>query len=110
MPRVFITSEIPTLDYSPALRWGKPVGVFSEGQVHLFPQDALALAVEKLAGFTSDDYLALVGDPVKIALCYNRFTHEYVEVVVDFSSLFNRQKGAPSDAHPKTSKERNKEQ
>lgn len=100
MPKVFITSEDPHLDYSPALQFGNPVvGVFPPGQVHLHPQVALYRARGVLRDMQPEDYLALAGDPVKIAICavaatervgkvkmlrWNRQSLTYLPIEVDF--------------------------
>jgi len=100
MPKVFITSEDPKLDYSPAYAHGeKVIGVFPPGQVHLHPQIALYRAREVLRAMEPDDWLALSGDPVKIGICvavavervgkvkmlrWNRHTTSYLPIEVDF--------------------------
>lgn len=101
MPKVYVTAEDPIYDYTPALAFGSQViGVFPPGQIHLSPQVALGRARSVLRNMQPDDFLALSGDPVKIAVCavvayernlrvrflrYNRQTKSYVEVAVDFS-------------------------
>lgn len=100
MTKVFITSEDPKLDYSPALEWGERIiGVFPPGQVHLHPQVALYRARGVLREMQPDDWLALSGDPVKIGICvavaaerigrvkmlrWNRQTMNYLPIEVDF--------------------------
>lgn len=102
MPKVYVTSEDPRLDYSAAYAFGSEViGVFPPGQVHLNPQVALYRARQVLAGFEREDYLALVGDPVKIGLCvavavervgrvkvlrWNKQTFTYIPIEIDFLS------------------------
>jgi hypothetical protein len=101
MARVFITSDDPRLDFAAALDFGsKVIAVFPPGQVHLSPQHALARAREVLKDFQPDDWLALVGDPVKIGICsavvaermglmrllrWNRHTLKYIPIEVDFT-------------------------
>lgn len=101
---VYITAEDPIYDYSPALEWGKTlVAVFPPGQIHLSPKTALARARSALREMTEHDFLALSGDPVKIAVCaivaaekmskvkflrYNRQTKSYIPVEVDFSEQY----------------------
>ena len=98
---VFVTSEDPALDYTPALQFGdRIVGVFPPGQIHLHPRVALFRARAALREMKAGDYLALVGDPVKIGICavvaaervgkvnllrWNRHTAEYVLIEVDFT-------------------------
>lgn len=97
--KVFITSEDPRLDFSPAMQYGEVVGVFPPGQVHLHPQIALYRARRVLQDLTRDDFIALVGDPVKIAICavvaaerigkvkflkWNRQSLSYLPIEVDF--------------------------
>lgn len=100
MAKVYITAEDPSFDYSPAYKWGSDVvGVFPPGQVHLHPQIALYRARSVLRDMTPDDYLALAGDPVKIAICavvaaervgkvkmlrWNRQSFQYLPVEVNF--------------------------
>lgn len=100
MPNVYVTSEDPNLDYSPALRFGdRVIGVFPPGQVHLHPQIALYRARGVLREMKPEDYLALAGDPVKIGICvmvaaervgrvkllrWNRQTSSYIPIEVDF--------------------------
>lgn len=100
MARVFVTSEDPRLDYSAAREFGTEIiGVFPPGQVHLSPQIALYRARAVLRSMKREDYLALVGDPVKIGICvaiaaercgkvkllrWNRNTLNYLPIEVDF--------------------------
>lgn len=101
MTKVFVTNEDPVYDYTPALDFGDElVGVFPPGQIHLSPQVALGRARSVLSAMQPDDYLALSGDPVKIAVCaivvsermrkvkflrWNRQTKSYIPIEVDFS-------------------------
>lgn len=101
MPKIFVTSEDPSLDYSPALQFGdKLVGVFPPGQVLLHPQVALFRARGILSKMLPEDYLALVGDPIKIGICmvvaaeivgkvrvlkWNRQSYSYLPVEIDFN-------------------------
>ena len=115
MPKVFVTSEDPHLDYTPALDYGESVvGVFPPGQVHLHPQIALYRARAVLQSMQPGDYLALVGDPVKIGICvavaveligrvkmlrWNRQTLSYLPIAVDFldrSNHVSEEKGEPN--------------
>lgn len=99
MPKVFVTSEDPRLDFTPAMQYGDLVGVFPPGQVHLHPQVALFRARGILRLMKPEDYLLLSGDPVKIAICaavaaevagkvrmlkWNRHTMSYLPIEVDF--------------------------
>jgi hypothetical protein len=100
VPTVYITSEDPNYNYSAAYKHGeKLVGVFAPGQVHLSPQVALYHALKVLRDFQPDDFLALAGDPIKIAVCsvvaqekvakvkflrWDRQTREYIPIEVDF--------------------------
>ena len=70
MPKVYVTSEVPGLDYQPAYEYGSElVAVFPPGQIQLSPQVALYHARTVLRQMTADDYLVLSGDPVKIGIC-----------------------------------------
>lgn len=100
MSNVFVTSEDPKLDYSPAYQFGeKVIGVFPPGQIHLHPQVAVYRAREVLKAMQPSDWLALSGDPVKIGICvavaverlgmvrmlrWNRHTNSYIPIEVDF--------------------------
>lgn len=99
---VYITNEDPNYDYSAALEFGaRLVGVFPPGQVHLSPQVALNRARGAMRDMKPGDFLALAGDPVKIAICaqvaaemlgrvkflrWNRQTRTYIEIEVDFDT------------------------
>lgn len=100
MPKVYVTSEDPHLDYTPAFEFGdKIIGVFPPGQIHLNPQIALYRARAALRDITTEDYLALVGDPIKIGICFgvvmerlgvvnalrwNRQTTSYLHIAINF--------------------------
>lgn len=102
MSTVYVTHEIPTLDFGPAYKWGDSlVAVFppGAGQVTLSPHVAIARARQVLRNMTQDDYLILAGDPVIIGLCvaiaaelvgrvkllrFDRHTFSYVLVELDF--------------------------
>lgn len=99
---VYVTNEDPKYDYSAALNFGERlVGVFPPGQIHLSPQVALNRARGAMRDMQPDDYLALAGDPVKIAVCavvaaekfgrvrflrWNRQSSSYIEIAVDFEA------------------------
>jgi len=98
MSTVFITCEDSRLDYSGALAFGgKAVAVFQQGQTFLSPAQDLEKARTVLFNMEEGDYLALSGDPVRIAICaiaaaevvnnikflrWNRHTMTYVPVEV----------------------------
>lgn len=102
MTTVFVTTENPTLDYSPAYQFGENiVAVFPPGQVHLNPQVAIYRARGVLKAMQPGDYLALVGDPLKIGVCmtvaaerlgkfntlkWNRQSLSYLAIPVDFTT------------------------
>lgn len=105
MTTIFITAEDPMYDYTPALKYGERlVGIFGAGQVHLAPRDAVLHARQVMKSMRAGDYLALSGDPIKIAICsavaadyafdaqqkvkflrFNRQTKSYIPIEVDFS-------------------------
>lgn len=100
MGRIFVTSEDPKLDYTPALQYGSSIsGVFPPGQIHLHPDVAINQARKILRSMEPDDYLALAGDPTKILICgviaaervgkvkilkWNRQSMSYVPIELDF--------------------------
>lgn len=101
MATVFLSHEVPSLDFRPAEKFGDLVTIFppGAGQVTFSPQTALGLARRILSRMTRDDYLVLVGDPVMIGLCvavaaelvgrvkllrWDKRTLSYFPVEVDF--------------------------
>lgn len=101
MAIVYVTQDVPQLDYEPALIYGeKLVAVFPPGgQIRLSPQNALGQARKVLADLTAADWLCLAGDPVMIGICvavavekvgkvrllrFNRRELNYTPVEVDF--------------------------
>lgn len=92
---------VPLYDLSPALAFGELVDIFGLGSVELGPQALARHLKSKLAGFTADDYLLCIGDPVVIAsasaiaarqaggritlLKYERRLREYFPVSIDIN-------------------------
>lgn len=71
-PRAFLVQEMPDLNYLPVKEYASwpPVVIFKHraGQITLHPDEAMATARERLAGFTEDDFIVLSGDPVAISI------------------------------------------
>lgn len=99
---VYLTHEDPRFDYTPARKFGRLIKpIFPPGQIQLSPQVALYRARLILREIDGSDWIALVGDPIKIGICvavaaerlgrlrllkWNRHTLEYLPIEVDFRS------------------------
>lgn len=58
----------PTMDFTPALRYGELVVCLSHGISFHITKPVLTALREKMHSFTADDYLIAVGSPLMIAL------------------------------------------
>ena len=99
---VYVTQEPqarggrPTMDLSPAQEYGEMVFLLPPGPVALSPAPMVRDLRRALAGFTSEDYLLALGDPVAIGIAtsvasdmsgglvrmlrWDRRDHRYVEI------------------------------
>lgn len=71
MSTVYITQATPH-DMTACTQYGKPVVLLQSAKDQTFaPQPVLRELKNLLRGFTDDDYLLLVGDPIAMALAVN---------------------------------------
>jgi len=112
-PTVYIVQErmkydeelekmVPMHDLSPAAAYGDIEVLIEERQIGINLQNLLRELREKLRGFSDDDYIVPTGDPVAMSMAlyvaaevngkvtvlrWDRPTHRYIKVTVDFRRL-----------------------
>lgn len=87
-PRVFVTQEVPSVDYTPAIDYGDLVFVTSNGdRLSPHPQSLNNTVImeqigRKLADFTHDDYLVCTGAPAQMAIVAARLGDRLKKLLV----------------------------
>jgi hypothetical protein len=66
--RVYVVQEAPGKNILSAKQYGEFKFILPYGQVPMDPELTIVQMKLKMLGFTSDDYLLAIGDPVAIAI------------------------------------------
>ena len=100
---VYVVQEVPKFNISGGLNFGDIEVVLPPGNMTFDTEATCKKARKKLANFTDDDYLMLIGDPIALSICFNiavnktseeikllkwdRQTNQYLVVKVNTNTL-----------------------